>query len=438
LNTVGESFTVYKLAVGEPRVEIDVSIPRRESRSGPGHRGFTIGGDPHMTFEEAARRRDFTVNAIMFDPLTEETIDVFGGKKDLENRVLRAVSAQTFVEDSLRVLRAMQLAARFEMTVDPETAELCRSIDLSDLPRERVWGEVEKLLTKSKRPSIGLAVAMELGILAKLFPEIHSLAGCPDDPAVPAAGDAFEHTKRRIDEAAKAAEGLPTEKRITLLMAALCHDLDKPVPAGRGEITSPELRGCHSVGKPLATGRGQITSPELQGCHDTGEPLGMGGRPSDQREAGLEPARSVLATLGVYTLSGYDVRGQALALIGERLTPDRFFDHRASLPDGSIRRLAQRVDLDLLFRLSRANGLSRGVRPSAEAADWFIEKARSLGVEHGPPQPLLMGRHLLEQGVEPGPRMGEILRRVYDLQLDGEIETLDEALTAARKIQEEV
>ena len=151
VNTVGEHFSVYKVVFyprrtegsseGQPvsgestpqeRFEIDVSLPRRESKSGRGHRGFVIEGDPTMTFEEAARRRDFTINAILLDPLTEEIIDPYGGREDLKRRILRAVAADTFVEDSLRVLRAVQLAARFDMTIEDQTIALCRTIDRGD------------------------------------------------------------------------------------------------------------------------------------------------------------------------------------------------------------------------------------------------------------------------------------------------------------------
>src|SRR5215210_111226 len=116
VNAVGEAFTVYKLGP-----DLDVSLPRRERKQGRGHRGFVIEGDPRMPVEEAARRRDFTINAILADPLTGEHVDPFGGRRDLEQKLLRAVSPETFVEDSLRVLRAAQLAARFELEIDPET-----------------------------------------------------------------------------------------------------------------------------------------------------------------------------------------------------------------------------------------------------------------------------------------------------------------------------
>src|SRR5918911_4293778 len=147
VDAVGEAFTVYK--VGH---DLDVSLPRRERKMGRGHRAFVIEGDPSMTVEEAARRRDFTVNAILEDPLTGELLDPFGGRRDLERRLLRAVSPETFVEDSLRVLRAAQFAARFGLDIEPQTVELCRAVDLTDLPAERVWGELEKILLVAPQP----------------------------------------------------------------------------------------------------------------------------------------------------------------------------------------------------------------------------------------------------------------------------------------------
>jgi len=175
VNVVGEAFTVYKLGS-----DLDVSLPRRDRKSGRGHRGFVIEGDPSMSFVDAARRRDFTINAILQDPLTDETIDPFAGQEDIENKVLRAVSAETFADDSLRVLRAAQLAARLEFAIAPETIALCRTVDLSDLPAERVWGELEKLLF-ARRPSIGLNWLRELRVIEQLFPELEALIEVPQD-----------------------------------------------------------------------------------------------------------------------------------------------------------------------------------------------------------------------------------------------------------------
>ena len=411
VNTVGEHFSVYKLVFYRPspprastpeqppedetpsqeRFEIDVSLPRRESKSGRGHRGFVIEGDPSMSFEEASRRRDFTINAIIYDPLTDETIDPYGGREDLARRILRAVAADTFIEDSLRVLRAVQLAARFEMTIEPATVELCRAIDLSDLPRERIWGEIEKLLTLAEHPSIGLTAALDLGVLEQLFPELRSLVGHRLEEDGHIAEDAFNHARRSLDEAAMLIGDLSKPKRIAVMLATLCHDLGQSIPAPTD------------------------SAPQ-------------------ERAKAPEPTRSILNRLGLYGIGGYDVRSQVVALVRERRKPREFYHLRQTTTDGDFRRLAQQVDLDLLFRVATACARATGPAPSSVPEDWFIERARALGVEHGPPAPLLQGRHLLEAGFQPGPQMGKLLRSVYELQLDGKITTAEEALAAALRI----
>ena len=196
VNVVGEAFTVYKLGA-----DFDVSLPRRERKSGRGHRAFVIEGDPAMTIEDAARRRDFTINAILEDPLSGAVIDPFHGRDDIKNKILRAVSLDTFAEDSLRVLRAAQFAARFEFDIAAETVGLCRGIDLSDLPAERVWGVVEKLLLRARRPAIGLACLRELGAIAQLFPELNVLIDVPQDKEWHPEGDVFIHTRLVADRA---------------------------------------------------------------------------------------------------------------------------------------------------------------------------------------------------------------------------------------------
>jgi tRNA nucleotidyltransferase (CCA-adding enzyme) len=408
VNTVGDHFSVYKLSfdrsargqappaetASRERFEIDVSLPRRESKSGRGHRGFVIEGDPAMTFEEAARRRDFTINAILFDPITSETFDPYGGKQDLKRRVLRVVASDTFAEDSLRVLRAVQLAARFQMTIDPATVELCRAIDLSDLPCERIWGEIEKLLILAERPSIGLDAALELAVLDKLFPAIRALVGVRQNIARPQSDDAFEHTKLSLDEAVKLTAELTTPERLAVMLATLCHELRQPPTATTVGVDAPDARG----------------------------------------EA-AEAARAVLSKLGLSGIGGYDVRSQVLALVREHRTPREFYQSRDTTTDGDFRRLARRVDIDLLYRVAAACAIAQLPGSPAVAERWFIERARSLGVEHRPPAPLLMGRHLLEAGHAPGPRLGKLLREVYELQLDGTVTTLEEALAAVRDAQ---
>jgi tRNA nucleotidyltransferase (CCA-adding enzyme) len=153
----------------------------------------------------------------------------------------------------------------------------------------------------------------------------------------------------------------------------------------------------------------------------------------EQSSEGLEKTRSVLNALGIQTVSGFDVRSRVLAIIQHLGVPRRFYENSERTTDGDIRRLSRLVEPDLLYRTSRACAMAGSNSSDAAAEDWFIERARSLGVQHGPPSPLLLGRHLIEAGIQPGPQMGEMLRLAYEKQLDGEVTTVQQALAAALK-----
>jgi hypothetical protein len=224
-----------------------------------------------------------------------------------------------------------------------------------------------------------------MGVLKQLFPQIHSLIDSQvtdrqtDNKQKGEPGEkqsAFQYTKQRLDEAANLTCHLPKEKRLAVMLAALCQNL--------------------------------ITAP-----------------PDDNT-----PAIAVMDTLGLYTIAGYDVRQQVLSLVREQATPHQFYENREHTTPGDFRRLAQRVDMNLLYRLAKADATAGN--SSIEAAEWFKEQTLALNLENGPPVAILMGRHLLEAGMKPGRQMGEILRRVYELQLDGVVTSLEEALTAAR------
>ena len=390
VEAVGASFQVYKLG------DIDVSLPRRDSKSGRGHKGFTVVGDPTMAVAEAARRRDFTLNAISWDPLTEEYLDPVNGQPDLARRVLRVVDPATFPEDSLRVLRALQFAARFNLTVDEETRTLCRSIALDDLPAERIWGEVEKLLLQARKPSIGFALALDLGAVEKLWPELLSLVGCEQEPEWHPEGDVWVHTLQVIDQARTRIDDLPRPKQLAIMLGAVAHDLGKPA-----------------------------TTAFLDGRI----------RSIDHEEQGVAPATALLDRLNIHSIDGYDVRAQVLGITAQHLKPGMWFKVKDEVGDGAFRRLAQKVDLELLARLAKSDCLGREPGTfNCQAMDWFLERAQSLGVEHRPPGAILLGRHLQELGVAPGPRMGQILKTVYELQLDGTVKTIDDAVEAARQI----
>jgi len=390
---VGNSFPVFKVA-GLADGAIDVALPRRESKSGRGHRGFVVEGDPTMSVADAARRRDFTVNAIGWDPLTGAYEDPFDGRTDLTRRVLRAVDPATFGDDSLRVLRAVQFAARFEFGLDDGTAALCRSIALDDLPSERIWGEIEKLLLQARRPSIGIALALDLGVVDRVLPELRRLVGCPQDAEWHPEGDVWVHTLMVMDQARASNGDLDRARLTAVMLGALCHDLGKPTTTAMID--------------------GRLRSP-------------------NHEQAGVAPTLSLLDRLNVHSVNGFDVRGQVVGLVAHHLKPGMF--HKAAhVGDGAFRRLAQKVDLDLLVRLARADCRGRTGTFDCSAMEWFLERATKLGVEHRPPEPLLLGRHLLDLGLAPGPRVGEVLRAVYEQQLDGEVHTLEAALDAARRL----
>jgi tRNA nucleotidyltransferase (CCA-adding enzyme) len=392
VNTVGESFTVYKVA------GLDVSLPRRESKTGRGHKGFTVTGDPSLTIAEAARRRDFTINAIAWDPLTGDYLDPFDGRGDLERRLLRAVDGRTFAEDSLRVLRAIQFAARFEFDIDPATKALCRRIPLDDLPAERVWGEIEKLLLRARRPSIGFALALELGIVERLFPELLATVGCPQEPEWHPEGDVWVHTLLVIDEARKRIDDLAYPQQVAVMLGAVCHDLGKPATTAFVD--------------------GRIRSLEHE-------------------EEGVAPSARLLDRLNVHSMQGFDVRREVLGIVANHLKPGMFCKANPPVSDGAFRRLAQKVDLELLARVAKADCEGRGGGFDCSAMDWFVARARELGVEHAAPEPLVKGRHLLEIGVVPGPALGEVLRQVYERQLDGTVADFDAAFALARQIAKE-
>lgn len=391
VEAVGQSFPVYKV-IRPGEGDIDVALPRRESKRGRGHKGFEVHGDPSMSIQEAARRRDFTINAIAWDPLTGTYEDPWNGRADLDRRLLKAVDLATFGDDSLRVLRAIQFAARFEFSLQDQTAALCRTIQLDDLAAERIWGEFEKLL-QANRPSIGFGLALDLGIVDQLFPELKALVGCEQEPEWHPEGDVWTHTLMVIDCARQMNTDLDRPRAIAVMLGAVCHDLGKPATTAFVD--------------------GRIRS-------------------LDHEEAGVGPTHTLLDRLNVHAIDGYDVRGQVVGLVAQHLKPGAFFK-AGNVGDGAFRRLAQKVDLELLARVARADCRGRTGGFDCSAMDWFVERARALGVEHQPPAPLLLGRHVLALGVQPGPRVGEILRQIYEQQLDGVVTTVEDAIERARQ-----
>jgi tRNA nucleotidyltransferase (CCA-adding enzyme) len=384
-DVVGRSFGVIKARNAANDTEYDFSLPRRESKTGAGHRGFAVTPDPALSDAEAAARRDFTVNAIALDPFSLELIDPHGGQADLRAGVLRHTSA-AFVEDPLRVLRAMQLAARFDFTLAPETAALCRSIaaTFAELPVERVWGEWEKWAVKSAKPSRGLAVLDETGWL-RHFPEIAALRGTPQEPEWHPEGDVFTHTQFCLDALVAldtwTAADLP--RRRVLMFAVLAHDFGKPATTARAE-----RRGAL-----------RWISP---GHEAAGGPL----------------AAEFLRRIGAL----HDLDAPVCALVVNHLAHHH---GQTAFTDTSVRRLARRLEpatLDELAAVMRADSNGRPPLTSPETharINELVARAHTLELEGSAPQPLVLGRHLVALGHRPGPKFKPVLDAAFEAQLDG-------------------
>lgn len=388
VHQVGRSFGVLKMQL-EDGSDLDVSLPRRESKEGRGHKGFLVEPDPTMSLREAALRRDFTCNAMAWDPASEELIDHFGGCKDLEDRVLRATS-ERFAEDPLRVLRGMQLAGRFAMRAEPGTLDLCRRLasEAETLATERVWGEWHKWAGRATAPAYGLELLRDAGWRA-LYPELEALEECPQDPEWHPEGDVWTHTQLVCDAAAEVAErdALPGDERAVLMLAALCHDLGKPETTFEDE-------------------EGRIRSPMHAEKLDTIEAFLMRiGAPEKVRRRVLALSRHHLAYLG-FSGSKRHVRRLARALGDEGET------------------------LAMLGRLAEADHGGRPPLPGGlpPAMVSMLEVAKEIAADESAPKPILMGRHLIDAGVAPGPAMGEILEEAFEAQLDGAFGDLAGAL----------
>lgn len=373
-DAVGKSFGVYKVR----GFNIDVSLPRRERKSGTGHRGFQIEADPRATLAEAASRRDFTINAVLFDPASGVLDDPLGGVADLENRVLRHCGPQ-FDEDPLRVLRAVQFIARFDLEPAPETVDRCRNMRHEDLPPERIFEEWKKCLLQGVQISKGLRFLMDCGWL-RYFPELDAMSGCPQDPHWHPEGDVWTHVGHCLDAFARRRLDDPHEDLIVGL-AVLCHDIGKP-------STTMEVDGrIRSKGHP---------------------------------EAGVPLARAFLERL---TRQGRLIE-DVLPLVKEHHRPLELY--RAGASPAAIRRLALRVKrIDRLVRVARADKAGRPPIPAEPfpEGEWLLREAADLKLREQAPEPLILGRHLIAEGLTPSPRFGEILEACFEAQLDGQFET---------------
>ncbi len=389
LNFFGKSFGVLSLRVGSH--ELEFAVPRQEVKTASGHRGFTVTTPDHLDFQTSSLRRDFTVNAMGIDLSDFSLHDYHGGLRDLKNKTLRHVS-EAFSEDPLRALRAMQFAARFEFQVASETLTLCAKQNLSELPRERLYNEFVKLLTKAKKPSLGLSYLKEAQLL-HFFPELFALVGCPQDPTWHPEGDVWVHTLMVVDEAAlivrKEAKDKDESYWLTIMFAALCHDLGKPL--------------C------TETIEGRIRSIS----HDT---------------LGEEPTRHFLARL----TNNIKLTDQVVRLVLEHLKPVQLYQTRDKLKESTIKRLALRVNIEDLILVAKADFFGRYTSEAQSrlfpAGSWLTEKVQELDLKGKAPSPWLVGKDLIALGLTPGPIFKEWIDESFELQLEGHFKSKEDLL----------
>ena len=377
---VGKSFGVLTLKV--EGYDFDFALPRIEKKVGNSHTDFEVITNSNLSFEEAAIRRDFTINAIGYDYFKDEFIDPFNGIDDLKNRIIRHINDKTFIEDSLRVYRAIQFAARFEFDIDEKTKDLCKKIVLSDelsyLPKERIYEELKKLFLKSNKPSIGFELLRELGLL-KYFKELEVLINCEQEPEYHPEGDVWIHTLMCLDELAKILEKEKIEdeyKKLYLFYGILCHDFGKP-------FCTKEING-------------KITSYKHESL-------------------GIEPTISFLEKL----TNEKKFIEIVCSLVKNHLIPFQLYLSHSS--EKAVKRLSLKVNIEDLCLVCLADCLGRDIEDKCkcyDAINWILQKAKELEIHNEPIKQLVLGRDLIALGYKPSKEFKEILEFAFDLQID--------------------
>lgn len=358
----GESFGVFKLN------EYDFSMPRKERKNGTGYKGFDIHIDPFMSIEEASRRRDLTINAMLMNPITGEIIDPFNGMQDLKEGTIKHVDSMTFAEDPLRVLRVAQFSARFNFGVHSETKELCIKLlpEMKTLSKERFFVELEKILMKAEKPSIAFRFMLETGVLDTLFPELAVLNTIEQGTKHHREGNVFEHTMLAVDS-------IPVkDRRLDLMLAVLTHDMGKAV--------------CPIIKE----------SEEIIHFYGHGE-------------EGTETVRTFISRFTNET----DLTETVVNLTKYHMSP---FELKKNLHKASVRRLALKVDIEDLMVIHLADLKGRYDYRDTSHIERIITVFEEVRNEI---KPFIMGRDLINFGLNPSKEFGAILKTIFEAQIEG-------------------
>lgn len=382
--TIGESFGIYGLR----GYHVDIALPRKETLRGVGHRDFDVCVDPFIGTEKAAKRRDFTVNAMMQDVLSGEILDHFGGREDLKKGIIRHVSGETFAEDPLRVLRGAQFAARFGFSVAEETVVLCASMELCHLPRERITEELKKALLKAEQPSIFFEILRQMGHLSYWFPELEALIGIEQNPRHHAEGDVWTHTMMVVDQAAKLRQR--AENPFGFMLAAVTHDFGKA-------ICTEEIGGViHAY------------EHETKGLPLVEQFL--------KRLTGERKLRDYVCNLVQLHMKPFTVAAAGASV----KSTNHMFD--------------QAVDPEALICIAEADNRGKiSDHPYVPYEDYLRERLEIYREYMA--RPCVMGRDLTEAGLQPGGNYSQLLAYAHKLHLAGipKEQALKQVLAEARK-----
>jgi tRNA nucleotidyltransferase (CCA-adding enzyme) len=370
---VGKAFGVYKLG------DYDIAMPRTEKKVGPGHKGFTVDINHEISIEDASRRRDLKFNSMLYDPIEHKILDPHGGMEDISKGQISHTDEKAFAEDPLRVFRVARFKATTGFKVHPETTQLSKSLlnELSTLPKERILGEMEKILLKGKKPSDAFRWLDKVGVIEKMFPELHALQAIDQGKKHHPEGNAFEHTMLALD-------AVPIKERtLPVMLGILAHDLGKATVQSEKDGDAVHFFGHAEEGATIA-------DKFLK-------------RFTDETE----------------------LTNHVLALVKHHMKP---YDLKKNLNKASLRRLGLKVNIEDLMKVHRADKLGRGKEvDNNEIA--HIDKILSTWdeIKHEI-KPMIQGRHLIDMGMKPGKHFGEILNKVFQAQLDGEFNTPEDGL----------
>ncbi|MBD3414582.1 MAG: HD domain-containing protein [Candidatus Aminicenantes bacterium] len=413
VNLVGKSFGVIKFVIDHQTY--DIALPRKDfpkNKKKRGHKDFIIQADPEIPLKQDLKRRDFRCNSMALRLSDDTLIDHFNGVQDVKDKVLRLTNPDSFPDDPLRVLRAARFASTLDFKVDPRIYKVSKHIDLTGLSVERITEELFQILLNSPSPSKGLDELFKLDALRQLFPSLYTLTLSIQDSLFHPEKDTYghhtvwKHTTITVDQAKRLAEirNIQAQRKLVLLLAALFHDIGKP------ETAQWEYK----------KGRMVITNNR----HDI---------------RGEKEVKKILNQYKIHTREGYDLKNTVLRMIRCHHRASELWQNREVITKKAFNRLAADVDgeIELLIVLDAADRAGRNETPVQgldKQGHWLLNQFKELNVSRETIKPLIMGRDLIKLGVKPGPKMGRILKKLYQLQLDDEFRTKKQGLKHAQQM----